>query len=180
MWAQSQSNILHMSQWASVDTCNSTGLSNISISLTIYQCHLSAKLQVWVTLKDCQFYTKLQTSSPSETLPLLYQTTDISCSETLLLLHQTTDITFIWNTVISLPKYRHKMIWNNDTFIPNYRQQLSLLLHRASCIFTNYHTTNKCTNCMSFIFKTLFKTLSLLLHVSIAYRLSSSGSTYSS
>ena len=33
---------------------------------------------------------------------------------------------------------------------------LSLLLHRASCRFTNYHTTNKCTNCMSFIFKSLF------------------------
>jgi len=29
-------------------------------------------------------------------------------------------------------------------------QTLSLLLHRASCRFTNYHTTNKCTNCMSF------------------------------
>ena len=39
---------------------------------------------------------------------------------------------------------------------------LSLLLRRASCRFTNYHTTNKCTNCMSFIFKSLFKTLSLL------------------
>ena len=59
-------------------------------------------------------------------------------------------------------------------------QRISLLLHRASCRFTNYHTTNKCTNCMSFIFKSLFKTLSLLLHVSIAYHLSSSGSTYSS
>ena len=46
--------------------------------------------------------------------------------------------------------------------------------------FTNYHTTNKCTNCMSFILNHFFKTLSLLLHVSIAYRLSSSGSTYSS
>ena len=57
---------------------------------------------------------------------------------------------------------------------------LSLLLHRASCRFTNYDTTNKCTNCMSFIFKSLFKTLSLLLHVSTVYRLSSSGSTYSS
>ena len=34
--------------------------------------------------------------------------------------------------------------------------KLSLLLHRASCIFTNYHTANKCTNCMSFIFKSLF------------------------
>ena len=33
---------------------------------------------------------------------------------------------------------------------------LSLLLHHASCRFTNYHTTNKCTNCMSFIFKSLF------------------------
>ena len=62
----------------------------------------------------------------------------------------------------------------------NASKRLSLLLHRASCRFTNYHTTNKYTNCMSFIFKSLFKTLSLLLHVSIAYRLSSSGSTYSS
>ena len=26
--------------------------------------------------------------------------------------------------------------------------KLSLLLHRASCRFNNYHTTNKCTNCM--------------------------------
>ena len=26
--------------------------------------------------------------------------------------------------------------------------KLSLLLHRASCRFTIYHTTNKCTNCM--------------------------------
>ena len=47
-------------------------------------------------------------------------------------------------------------------------------------VFTKYHTTNKCTNCMSFILNHFFKTLSLLLHVSIAYRLSSSGSTYSS
>jgi len=47
-------------------------------------------------------------------------------------------------------------------------------------IFTKYHTTNKCTNCMSFILNHYFKTLSLLLHVSMAYRLSSSGSTYSS
>ena len=41
----------------------------------------------------------------------------------------------------------------------NQREQLnifSLLLHRASCRFNNYHTTNKCTNCMSFIFKSLF------------------------
>ena len=50
-----------------------------------------------------------------------------------------------------------------------------------SCRFTKYHITNKCTNCISFILKSLFfKTLSLLLHVSITYRLSSSGSTYSS
>ena len=47
-------------------------------------------------------------------------------------------------------------------------------------MFTNHHTTHKCTNCMSFILNRFFKTLSLLLHVSIAYRLSSSGSTYSS
>ena len=34
---------------------------------------------------------------------------------------------------------------------------LSLLLHRASCRFTNYHTTNKCTNCMSFILNHFLK-----------------------
>jgi len=28
---------------------------------------------------------------------------------------------------------------------------VSLLFHRASCRFTKCHTTNKCTNCMSFI-----------------------------
>ena len=61
-----------------------------------------------------------------------------------------------------------------------YTTLLSLLLHRASCRFTNHHTTNKCTNYMSFILNHFLKTLSLLLHVSIAYRLSSSGSTYSS
>ena len=57
---------------------------------------------------------------------------------------------------------------------------ISLLLHLASCRFTKYPTTNKSTNCMSFILNHFFKTLFLLLHVSIAYRLSSSGSTYSS
>ena len=62
----------------------------------------------------------------------------------------------------------------------NIKHCLSLLLHHASCRFTKYHTTNKCTNCISFILNHFFRTLSLLLHVSIAYRLSSSGSTYSS
>ena len=47
-----------------------------------------------------------------------------------------------------------------------------------TCVHTKYHTTNKCTNCMSFILNHFFKTLFLLLRVSIAYRLSSSGSTY--
>jgi len=32
----------------------------------------------------------------------------------------------------------------------------SLLLHHVSCRFTNHRTTNKCTNCMSFYFKSLF------------------------
>ena len=36
---------------------------------------------------------------------------------------------------------------------------VSLLLHRASCRFTKYHTTNKCTNCMSFILNHFLKTL---------------------
>ena len=45
---------------------------------------------------------------------------------------------------------------------PSRREQLlklSLLLHPASCRFTKYHTTNKCTNCMSFILNHFFKTL---------------------
>ena len=29
-------------------------------------------------------------------------------------------------------------------------------LNKQRNLFTNYHTTNKCTNCMSFIFKSLF------------------------
>ena len=37
------------------------------------------------------------------------------------------------------------------------QQKLSLLLHRASCRFTKYHTTNKCTNCMSFILNHFLK-----------------------
>ena len=36
---------------------------------------------------------------------------------------------------------------------------VSLLLHRASCRFTKYHTNNKCINCMSFILNHFFKTL---------------------
>ena len=42
--------------------------------------------------------------------------------------------------------------------------------------------TNKCTNCISYISLKLFtlKTLKMLLYVSIAYRVSSSGSTYCS
>jgi len=31
------------------------------------------------------------------------------------------------------------------------KQVLSLLLHHASCRLTKHHTTNKCTNCVSFI-----------------------------
>ena len=43
----------------------------------------------------------------------------------------------------------------------NYYNSVSLLVHRASCRFTKYHTTNKCTNCMSFILNHSFKTLFL-------------------
>ena len=39
------------------------------------------------------------------------------------------------------------------------KQTLPLLLHRASCRFTKYHTTNKCANCMSFILNHFFKTI---------------------
>ena len=45
--------------------------------------------------------------------------------------------------------------WSTDLLVT----VLSLLLHRASCRFTKYHTTNKCTNCMSFILNLFFKTL---------------------
>ena len=63
---------------------------------------------------------------------------------------------------------------------PQNTNKIPLFLHRATCRFTKYHTTNKYTNCMSFILNHFFKTLFLLLHVSIAYRISSSGSTHSS
>ena len=62
----------------------------------------------------------------------------------------------------------------------NCRCSEQTLLTETQSNFTNHHTSNKCTNCMSFILNYFFKILSLLLHVSIAYRLSSSGSTYSS
>ena len=72
-----------------------------------------------------------------------------------------------------------KMYKTLNTFLSIYKYWyfLSLLFHRVSCRFTKYHIISKCTNCMSFILNHFFKTLSLLLHVSIAYRLSSSGST---
>ena len=41
----------------------------------------------------------------------------------------------------------------------NTLNSLSLLLHRASCRFTKYHTTNKGANFMSFILNHFFKTL---------------------
>jgi len=43
------------------------------------------------------------------------------------------------------------MIQIDGSFFIKQENILSLLLHRATCRFTNYHTTNKCTNCMSFI-----------------------------
>jgi hypothetical protein len=39
------------------------------------------------------------------------------------------------------------------------QERMSLLLHRVSCRFTKYHTTNKWTNCISFILNHYFKTL---------------------
>ena len=55
-----------------------------------------------------------------------------------------------------------------------------LLMHCAIWSFTKYNTTNKCTSRTIYQFKiTYTKTLSLLLHVSIAHSISSSGSTYS-
>ena len=49
----------------------------------------------------------------------------------------------------------------NANFTTTFKHQLSLplLLHRASCRFTKYHTTNKRTNCISFILNHFFKTL---------------------
>ena len=83
---------------------------------------------------------------------------------------------------VGIPDSKFCSVWLHVLSLHKQRVSgtLSILLHRASCRFTNHHTTNKCTNCMSFSLNHFFKTLSLLLHVSIAYRLSSSGSTYSS
>ena len=81
-----------------------------------------------------------------------------------------------WTQITGIQKFKEFF----QIFVKPKVSLLSLLLHRTSCRFTNYHTTNKCTNCMSFILNHFLKHFSLLLHVSIAYRLSSSGSTYSS
>ena len=91
-----------------------------------------------------------------------------------------------WHPVMFYKYQMNKnIIKDHYKFIINYNGSRQVVCNikyknKANRFNYNYHTTNKCTNCMSFIFKSLFKTLSLLLHVSIAYRLSSSGSTYSS
>ena len=71
---------------------------------------------------------------------------------------------FIYSTVVSSTIMWQKTLkWNFEfqnmcTWL-NIATELSLLVHRASCRFTKYHTTNKCTNCMSFILNHFFKTL---------------------
>ena len=50
--------------------------------------------------------------------------------------------------------YCHRM--STQLQLTNISNMLSLLLHRASCRFTKYHTTNKCTNFMSFILNHFF------------------------
>ena len=55
--------------------------------------------------------------------------------------------------------WRHQACSSETSVSTNKTTRLSLLLHRASCRFTNHHTTNKCTNCMSFILNHFFKTL---------------------
>ena len=61
---------------------------------------------------------------------------------------------------IRRPHNHHNSLWTDFrgirylVLIRKFVEQiadLSLLLHRASCRFTNHHTTNNCTNCMSFI-----------------------------
>ena len=48
-------------------------------------------------------------------------------------------------------------ICKGNIMFSNSEAPLSLLLHRASCRVTKYHTTNKCTNCMSFILNHFLK-----------------------
>ena len=84
-----------------------------------------------------------------------------------------------------LAKGEKKTIYYYNKFVNSFNVVLILLLMKWLKLFTKYHITNKCTNrilCISLKLFTLnhFKTLSLLLYVSIAFHLSSSGSTYSS
>ena len=51
--------------------------------------------------------------------------------------------------VQSAATFKYRNLSNKD-------RRLSLLLHRASCRFSNHHTTNKSTNCMSFILNHFF------------------------
>ena len=84
-----------------------------------------------------------------------------------------------------LTKGEKKTIYYYNKFVNSFKVMLILLIMKWLKLFTKYHITNKFTSCILCISLKLFtlnhfKTLSLLLHVSIAFRLSSSGSTYSS
>ena len=71
-----------------------------------------------------------------------------------------------WNTKLQILMVLTKAPFFTLVLMKMYIEYIKYL----SCV-TNHHTTNKCTNCMSFILNHFFKTLSMLLHVSIAYRL---------
>ena len=59
---------------------------------------------------------------------------------------------------------------------PHYSHLYCCTVHLVdSLLITNYHTTNNALIVCHLFLNHFFKTLSLLLHVSIAYRLSSSG-----
>jgi len=62
------------------------------------------------------------------------------------------DPSSIWWPLYRIPP--NFMLW---TCTKIYRYFRSLLLHLASCRFTKYHTTNKCTDCISLILKSLLK-----------------------
>ena len=80
----------------------------------------------------------------------------ISVQTTIILLYSNNWVVFVTETGSVYCAVRTESLTVVQMILVLKELMLPLLLHRASCRFTNYHTTNKCTNCMSFIFKSLF------------------------
>ena len=59
-------------------------------------------------------------------------------------------------TIISVKGFSAACYQNSDMEPLNQNYSGQQMTQKLKNAFTNYHTTNKCTNCMSFIFKSLF------------------------